>query len=84
MERSLFALRRLTVEDWQSARAAYAEFARVASDNILRRPVGAANVAEAVVYLLGARSITGQTLYVDCGQRFVKRDGDVMFDGRDG
>ncbi|WP_230629949.1 SDR family oxidoreductase [Sphingomonas sp. Leaf37] len=61
-----------------------AEFARVASDNILRRPVGAANVAEAVVYLLGARSITGQTLYVDCGQRFVKRDGDVMFDGRDG
>ncbi len=61
-----------------------AEFARVASDNILRRPVGAVNVAEAVVYLLGARSITGQTLYVDCGQRFVKRDGDVMFDGRDG
>lgn len=61
-----------------------AEFARVASDNILRRPVGAANVAEAVVYLLGARSITGQTLYVDCGQRFVKRDGDVMFDGRNG
>ncbi len=61
-----------------------AEFARVASDNILRRPIGAANVAEAVVYLLGARSITGQTLYVDCGQRFVKRDGDVMFDGRDG
>lgn len=27
VERSLFALRRLTVEDWQAARAAYAEFA---------------------------------------------------------
>jgi NAD(P)-dependent dehydrogenase (short-subunit alcohol dehydrogenase family) len=61
-----------------------AEFAAVASANLLQRPVGAENVAEAVVYLLGARSITGQTLYVDCGQRFVKRDGDVMFEGRNG
>lgn len=61
-----------------------ADFAAVARDNLLRRPVGAANVAEAVVYLLGARSVTGQTLYVDGGQRFVKRDGDVMFEGRDG
>ncbi|NIJ29476.1 NAD(P)-dependent dehydrogenase (short-subunit alcohol dehydrogenase family) [Sphingomonas insulae] len=61
-----------------------AEFARVAADNLLRRPVGAENVAEAVAYLLGARSVTGQTVYVDCGQRFVRRDGDVMFEGRDG
>lgn len=61
-----------------------AEFAAVAADNLLRRPVGAENVAEAVIYLLNARSVTGQTLYVDCGQRFVKRDGDVMFEGRHG
>ena len=61
-----------------------AEFQAVASDNLLRHPVGAANVADAVVYLLGARSVTGQTLYVDAGQRFVRRDGDVMFEGRDG
>lgn len=61
-----------------------AEFARVAADNLLRRPVGARNVAEAVTYLLGAHSVTGQTLYVDSGQRFVQRDGDVMFEGRDG
>ncbi|MCP3734538.1 SDR family oxidoreductase [Sphingomonas sp. RP10(2022)] len=61
-----------------------AEFAAVASDNLLRRPVGAANVAEAVVYLLGARSVTGQTLYVDAGQRFVRSDRDVMFGGADG
>jgi len=61
-----------------------ADFARVAADNLLRRPVGAENVAAAVVYLLGARSVTGQTLYVDCGQRFLRRDGDVMFEGRDG
>lgn len=57
-----------------------AEFAGVASDNLLRRPVGAARVGEAVAYLLAARSVTGQTLFVDCGQRFVRRDGDVMFD----
>jgi NAD(P)-dependent dehydrogenase (short-subunit alcohol dehydrogenase family) len=61
-----------------------AEFEAVASQNLLRHPVGAAAVAEGVVYLLGARSVTGQTLYVDCGQRFLKRDGDVMFEGRDG
>ncbi|MGP7796146.1 SDR family oxidoreductase [Sphingomonas sp. CLY1604] len=61
-----------------------AEFARVAADNLLRRPVGAENVADAVAYLLDARSVTGQTLYVDSGQRFVQRDGDVMFEGRDG
>lgn len=61
-----------------------AEFTAVAADNLLRRPVGAENVAEAVIFLLNARSVTGQTLYVDCGQRFVKRDGDVMFEGRHG
>ncbi|PCG15122.1 MULTISPECIES: SDR family oxidoreductase [Sphingomonas] len=58
------------------------EFRRTASANLLQRPVGADAVAAAVVYLLGARSVTGQTLFVDAGQRFVKRDGDVMFEGR--
>ncbi|MCU6453516.1 SDR family oxidoreductase [Sphingomonas sp. A2-49] len=61
-----------------------AAFAAVASDNLLRRPVGAEAVAAAVVYLLGARSVTGQTLYVDCGQRFVRSDRDVMFGFADG
>jgi NAD(P)-dependent dehydrogenase (short-subunit alcohol dehydrogenase family) len=60
-----------------------AEFHDVARANLLARPVGAAQVADAVVYLLGARSVTGQTLYVDSGQRFLKREGDVMFEGRD-
>lgn len=58
-----------------------AEFETVASNNLLRHPVDARRVAEAVVYLLGARAVTGQTLYVDCGQRFVKSARDVMFDG---
>jgi NAD(P)-dependent dehydrogenase (short-subunit alcohol dehydrogenase family) len=61
-----------------------AEFAAVASDNLLRRPVGAEAVADAVAWLLTARGVTGQNLFVDCGQRFLARDGDVMFEGRHG
>ncbi|MGJ3626508.1 SDR family oxidoreductase [Sphingomonas sp. MMS24-JH45] len=61
-----------------------AEFERVSRMNLLERPVGAQNIAAAVLYLLEAPSVTGQTLYVDAGQRFLKRDGDVMFEGRDG
>ncbi|MBW6522217.1 SDR family oxidoreductase [Sphingomonas sp. RHCKR47] len=60
-----------------------AEFDRVACANLLERPVGAAAVAAAVVYLLEAESVTGQNLFVDCGQRFLARDGDVMFEDRD-
>jgi NAD(P)-dependent dehydrogenase (short-subunit alcohol dehydrogenase family) len=60
------------------------EFARAGAKNLLRRPVGADAVAEAVSYLVGARSVTGQNLFVDCGQRFLPRDGDVMFEDRDG
>jgi len=56
------------------------EFAAVGSQNLLQRPVGAAAVAEAVAFLIGARGLTGQNLFVDCGQRFVKRTSDVMFD----
>lgn len=61
-----------------------AEFDRVARENLLRQPVGADQVAAAVLYLLDAVSVTGQTLYVDSGQRFLKRQGDVMFEGREG
>lgn len=59
------------------------EFERAASKNLLRRPVGAEAVADAVAFLLTARGITGQNLFVDCGQRFLRRDGDVMFEDRD-
>lgn len=60
------------------------EFERSARANLLGRPVGTEAVAEAVSYLMTARSVTGQNLFVDCGQRFLARDGDVMFEGRDG
>ena len=59
------------------------DFARVARENLLQRPVGAEQVAAAVVWLLEAPSVTGQTIHVDSGQRFMRRDGDVMFEGRD-
>jgi NAD(P)-dependent dehydrogenase (short-subunit alcohol dehydrogenase family) len=61
-----------------------AEFADVARENLLQRPVGAEQVAAAVVYLLDAASVTGQTLYVDSGQRFCRRESDVMFENRRG
>jgi NAD(P)-dependent dehydrogenase (short-subunit alcohol dehydrogenase family) len=60
-----------------------AEFARAATKNLLRRPVGAGCVADAVAYLIGSDGVTGQTLHVDAGQRFVASDGDVMFEDRE-
>jgi NAD(P)-dependent dehydrogenase (short-subunit alcohol dehydrogenase family) len=59
------------------------EFARVASRNLLERPVDIADIAATVEHLLTARSVTGQNVFVDCGQRFVRRDGDVMFETRE-
>ncbi len=59
------------------------EFATIASANLLERPVDLSDLAATVAYLLTTRSITGQNVFVDCGQRLVKRDSDVMFTGRD-
>ena len=56
-----------------------AEFAAVAGENLLRRPVPVEEIARAVEYLLTAPAITGHNLFLDNGQRFLKRDGDVMF-----
>ena len=56
----------------------------VASRNLLARPVGAAAVADAVAFLIGARGVTGQNLFVDCGQRFLPSARDVMFETRCG
>jgi NAD(P)-dependent dehydrogenase (short-subunit alcohol dehydrogenase family) len=56
-----------------------AEFTSVASENLLRRPVAIEEVARAVDYLLTTPAITGHNLFLDNGQRFLKREGDVMF-----
>ena len=60
------------------------QFARVAGRNLLGRPVGEQAVADAVVYLIGARGVTGQNLFVDCGQRFLSVSRDVMFEAAHG
>ena len=59
------------------------EFGEHARQNLLQQPVAVDDIAAAVEHLLTSRSITGQNIFVDCGQRFVQRDGDVMFDGRE-
>ncbi|MGY4397905.1 NAD(P)-dependent dehydrogenase (short-subunit alcohol dehydrogenase family) [Sphingomonas sp. UYAg733] len=59
-----------------------AEFTAVASRNLLRRPVDTGAIARAVAFLLTAQGITGQNIFVDNGQHFLPRDGDVMFEGR--
>lgn len=59
------------------------EFARHSRENLLQRPVALDDVAATVEHLLACRSITGQNVFVDCGQRFLPRDGDVMFEGRE-
>lgn len=60
-----------------------AEFKAVACDNLLRRPVAIDEIGRACDFLLTSASVTGQTLYVDAGQRFVRRNGDVMFETRE-
>lgn len=60
-----------------------AEFAEVAADNLLRQPVALDDIAMTVAMLLDNQSVTGQNIFVDCGQRFVTRDRDVMFARRD-
>jgi NAD(P)-dependent dehydrogenase (short-subunit alcohol dehydrogenase family) len=61
-----------------------AEFRAVASENLLRRPVEVQAIAEAVDFLLTARGIHGQNIFVDNGQHFLPRDSDVMFETRQG
>ncbi|TGX52152.1 SDR family oxidoreductase [Sphingomonas gei] len=58
------------------------EFSEHARQNLLQQPVALDDVAATVEHLLLTRSITGQNIFVDCGQRFLPRDGDVMFEGR--
>ena len=60
-----------------------AEFDAVARDNLLHRPVSAEDIAGTVAWLLACGSITGQNVFVDCGQRFITRDSDVMFATRE-
>lgn len=65
-----------------SADQSEAEFAEAARKNLLQRPVDPQDIARAVAFLLAARGVEGQNVFVDCGQRFLPRARDVMFEGR--
>lgn len=58
------------------------EFDKVSRENLLRHPVDADEIGRAVEFLLTSASVTGQTIFVDSGQRFLPRAGDVMFETR--
>ena len=38
------------------------------------------DIADAVTFLMHAKSITGQVLFVDSGERFLSRERDVVFE----
>jgi NAD(P)-dependent dehydrogenase (short-subunit alcohol dehydrogenase family) len=51
------------------------------ANNPLRRGVEAADVIGALRYFIGARCVTGQTIVIDSGQRFMSLERDVQFLG---
>jgi NAD(P)-dependent dehydrogenase (short-subunit alcohol dehydrogenase family) len=63
----------------QSPGQSDANFAAMHENNPLGRGVGPSDVVDALRYLVGARCVTGQTLVVDSGQRFMALPRDVQF-----
>lgn len=58
-----------------------ANFEAMHANNPLGRGVEPTDVVQALRYLIGARCVTGQTLVVDSGHRFMALDRDVQFLG---
>jgi NAD(P)-dependent dehydrogenase (short-subunit alcohol dehydrogenase family) len=56
-----------------------ADFQRLHADTPLAYGATPEDVAAATLYLLEARAVTGQTIYVDAGLRFRSRDKDFAF-----
>jgi NAD(P)-dependent dehydrogenase (short-subunit alcohol dehydrogenase family) len=54
-----------------SASEAGVDFDRIREANLLKRRVDLGDIAAAATYLLHATAVTGQTIYVDSGQRFT-------------
>lgn len=57
-----------------------AGFAKAQSEAPLGRGPTPEDVADAVSYLMGAETVTGQVLFVDSGERFLSRARDVLFE----
>jgi NAD(P)-dependent dehydrogenase (short-subunit alcohol dehydrogenase family) len=56
-------------------------FAVMHTNNPLGRGVDASDVIEGIRYLVGAKCVTGQTLVIDSGHRFMALERDVQFLG---
>jgi NAD(P)-dependent dehydrogenase (short-subunit alcohol dehydrogenase family) len=56
-------------------------FRAMHANNPLRRGVEPADVVGALYYFIGARCVTGETLVVDAGHRFLALERDVQFLG---
>lgn len=67
----------------QSPGQSEANFRAMHAINPLRRGVETADLIEALRYLVGARTVTCQTLLLDSGQRFMGLTRDVQFLGSD-
>ena len=65
----------------QSPGQSDANFARMHADNPLGRGVEPADIMGAIDYLIGATCVTGQTIIIDSGQRFMGLERDVQFLG---
>ena len=63
----------------QSSGQSDANFAAMHANNPLGRGVEPSDVIGAIEYLVGARTITGQTLVLDSGHRFMALSRDVQF-----
>lgn len=63
----------------RSAGQSEENFRAMHAHNPLARGVEAADVVDAIHYLVGALCVTGQTLVIDSGQRFLALGRDVQF-----
>ena len=54
-------------------------FNQAQSESLLGYGPSPEDIAEAVGYLIDARSVTGQVIFVDSGERFLSRSRDVVF-----
>jgi NAD(P)-dependent dehydrogenase (short-subunit alcohol dehydrogenase family) len=63
----------------QSSGQSNANFRAMHSSNPLRRGVEPQDVLDAIRYLAGARCVTGQTIVIDSGHRFMRLERDVQF-----
>ena len=57
-----------------------AGFSRAQSESPLGYGPSPDDIAQAVVFLIEAKSITGQVIFVDAGERFLSRSRDVAFE----